>query len=173
LDALSAEATSVTVIYANPNIHPAEEYERRRDTLLTYASEVGVDVVELPYDRDAWEREVGPFAGEGPERCRACYRLRLGMAARYAADHGFDAITTTLTVSPYQNHDAIREEGERAASAAGVSWLDRDFRNRYREATTRSRELGMYRQNYCGCVFSKEEAAQEREARRNRRREGR
>jgi epoxyqueuosine reductase len=162
LEALLGEADSITVVFANPNIHPAEEYRRRRDTLIEHARRVGIDVVELPYDRDAWEAQVAPLASAGEERCRACYRLRLGMAARYAAGNGFDALATTLTVSPYQHHGAIREEGQRAALSAGVTWIDRDFRDRYREATVRSRELGMYRQNYCGCVFSQEEAATQR-----------
>lgn len=165
LDALSAEADAVTVAFANPNIHPAEEYERRRDTLQAYAEQAGVDVVELPYDRDAWDAQVAPLASAGEARCRACYRLRLTMAARFAAENGFDALATTLTVSPYQHHDAIREEGRRAAAEAGIEWLDRDFRDRYSDATIRSRELGMYRQNYCGCVFSQVEAAEQRAAR--------
>lgn len=162
LDALAAEADSVTIAFANPNIHPAEEYVRRRDTLLRYAERAGVHVAELRYDRDAWEREVAPLASAGAERCRACYRLRLTMSARYARDHGFDTLTTTLTVSPYQHHDAIRDEGRLAAAEAGIAWLDRDFRDRYAAATVRSRELGMYRQSYCGCVFSQTEAEEQR-----------
>lgn len=170
LDVLAKEADHVTVVFANPNIHPVEEYERRRDTLLRYAEDVGVEVAELPYDRAAWDEQVAPLAEQGAVRCRACYRLRLGMAATYAAEHGYDALATTLSVSPYQNHDDIRREGERASSAVGIAWVDRDFRERYPAATARSRELGMYRQNYCGCVFSEGEAAQEREARREARR---
>ena len=165
LDRLAAEANEVTVAFANPNIHPAEEYVRRRDTLSEYAARVGVDVVELPYDRASWDAAVAPLASAGAERCRACYRLRLDATARYAADNGFDALATTLTVSPYQHHDAIRQEGQRAARDAGIVWLDRDFRDRYPDATARSRELGMYRQNYCGCVFSQAEAAEQRAAR--------
>jgi predicted adenine nucleotide alpha hydrolase (AANH) superfamily ATPase len=168
LDALVGEADSVTIVFANPNIHPAEEYERRRDVLRAYAREAGVDVVELPYEPAEWERAVAPLAASGPERCRACYRLRLRAAARYAADNGFDALTTTLSVSPYQHHDAIQEEGERAAAGAGVAWLRRDFRERYRDSVVRSRELGMYRQNYCGCVFSRDEARIQREERKAR-----
>ena len=170
LDALAREADHVTVVFANPNIHPAEEYEHRRDTLLAYARDVGVEVAELPYDRAAWDEAVAPLADQGAGRCRACYRLRLGMAAAYAADNGFDALATTLSVSPYQNHDDIRREGELAAAGAGITWVDRDFRERYPAATARSRELGMYRQNYCGCVFSKGEAAAQREVRREARR---
>lgn len=165
LDALAREADEVTIIFANPNIHPAEEYARRRDTLAEYAARVGVAVVEVPYDREAWDEAVAPLASAGAQRCRACYRLRLTAAARYAAENGFDALATTLTVSPYQHHDAIREEGQAAARAAQIAWLDRDFRERYRNATARSRELGMYRQNYCGCVFSAAEAEGERAAR--------
>jgi epoxyqueuosine reductase len=166
LDELASQADHAAVVFANPNIHPAEEYEHRRDTLIDYAGTVGVDVIELPYDREAWDEAVGPFAEQGARRCEACYRLRLGMAATYAAEHGYDALATTLSVSPYQDHDSIRREGERAAAAAGVTWVDRDFRERYPIATKRSRELGMYRQNYCGCVFSQAEAREQREARR-------
>ena len=88
------------------------------------------------------------------ERCRACYRLRLEDAARYAAEHGFEGLSTTLAVSPYQFTDVIREELERAASETGVTAVFEDFRPYYDEATRISRELGMYRQNYCGCRFS-------------------
>jgi epoxyqueuosine reductase len=165
LDALATQADSVTVVFANPNIHPIEEYERRRDTLLGYAGPLGVEVVELPYDRETWDAQVAPLASAGEARCRACYRLRLTMSARYGAEHGFDALATTLTVSPHQRHAAIQEEGSRAASEAGIIWLEHDFRDRYRDSVTRSTSLGMYRQNYCGCIFSKVEADAERAAR--------
>jgi predicted adenine nucleotide alpha hydrolase (AANH) superfamily ATPase len=87
------------------------------------------------------------------------------MVARYAVEHGFDAVATTLTVSPHQDADAIREAGESAAREAGVAYLDTDFTERYPEATRRSRDLGMYRQNYCGCMLSELEAEAERAAR--------
>lgn len=103
-------------------------------------------------------------------RCRACYRLRFEEAARYAVEHGFDALGTTLSVSPYQYTDIIREELERAAAAKGLRAVFRDFRPHYDEATHRSLELGMYRQNYCGCRFSDIEAAAEREQRKAQRR---
>lgn len=168
LDALEAESHAVTVAYGNPNIHPREEYERRRDTLLAYADSHGVEVVELLYDVAAWMVAVGPLAEKGPERCRACFRLRLESAARYASEHGFDAIATTLTVSPYQDGAIIAEEGERAAASAGIAYVHRDFRDRYPAATQRSRDLGMYRQNYCGCLLSDLEALRARAERRAR-----
>jgi predicted adenine nucleotide alpha hydrolase (AANH) superfamily ATPase len=161
-DALSTTSDEVVVVYANPNIHPLAEYERRRDTLVEYANEAGIRVVELPYDPGAWLEFVAPHARDRQARCRACYRLRLGMVARWAAEQGFDAVATTLTVSPYQDSMVIEQEGEAAAHATGVTYVGRDFRDHYHAATDRSRELGMYRQNYCGCLMSELEARQER-----------
>lgn len=104
------------------------------------------------------------------ERCRACYRLRFGESARYAADHSFDALGTTLSVSPYQYTDVIEDELRRACAAENLACAFADYRPLYDEATRRSRELGMYRQNFCGCRFSAEEAAAERKARKEARR---
>ncbi|HSK47823.1 MAG TPA: epoxyqueuosine reductase QueH [Coriobacteriia bacterium] len=166
LDALAPDAASLVIVYANPNIHPLGEYERRRDTLASYAEAVGVPLVEVPYDPAAWLTEVGRHGSDRAARCRACYRLRLGLVADWAAREGYDALATTLTVSPYQDAGAIDEEGEGAARAVGIDYVHRDFRDRYPAATSRSRELGMYRQNYCGCLLSEIEAREEREARR-------
>jgi len=168
-DALAADA-EVVVCYANPNIHPVEEYVRRRDTLLGYAADAGITVIELPYEPARWV-EATSSVPERPERCRACYRLRIGMVAAEAARLGYDAVATTLSVSPYQDVEAIAEEGTAACAKEGIRFIVTDFRDRYPEATRRSRELGMYRQNYCGCAPSQAEAAAEREARRAARKE--
>lgn len=165
-DALSSEASEITVVYANPNIHPVDEYERRRDTLAAYTETQGIETVELPYDPAVWVEAVAPYVGDRSQRCRACYRLRIELVARWAAENGFDAVASTLTVSPYQDAEGIAEEGERAAQAAGVRYLVRDYRERYSDATRRSRELEMYRQNYCGCLLSDIEARRERAERR-------
>lgn len=168
-DAIAADH-EVAVLYANPNIHPVEEYVHRRDTLLAYAEVEGITVTELPYEPEAWQAVTAGL--EPPARCHACYRLRIGMAAAEAARIGYDAVATTLTVSPYQDPEAIRAMGEEACAEAGVAFLVTDFRERYPEATRRSRALGMYRQNYCGCVPSKLEAEAGRAARREARRNG-
>ncbi len=102
-------------------------------------------------------------------RCRACYRIRFEEAARHASEHGFDALGTTLSVSPYQYTDVIEEELVRACEKAGVAALFEDYRPYYDNATKRSREEGLYRQNYCGCRFSDEEAAAERAERKRER----
>lgn len=163
-DAL-ADSAEVTVCYANPNIHPPAEYERRRDTLMTYAEDAGIKVLELPYDPEAWAAAVEGIEDDKARRCRACYTLRIGMVAEEASRCGFDAVATTLTVSPWQDPESIREAGEAACAEQGVAFLVTDYRERYPEATRRSRELGMYRQNYCGCARSLVEADAERAAR--------
>ncbi|MBR5260079.1 MAG: epoxyqueuosine reductase QueH [Eggerthellaceae bacterium] len=104
-------------------------------------------------------------------RCRACYRLRFEETAQYAAEHGIEAIGTTLSVSPYQYTAIIREELQRAAMRAGVKAHFEDYRPFYDNATRRSRDAGMYRQNYCACRFSDEEAQFEREERKRARKE--
>lgn len=169
-DALVAAGDEVRVAYANPNIHPRAEYERRRDTLLAYADEAGILVDELDYDTGAWDAAVSGLEADPARRCRACFRVRLGAAARHAASLGFDAVATTLTVSPYQDPESIREAGETVCAESGVAFLVTDFRDRYPDATRRSRELGMYRQNYCGCRYSRAEANEARERRRAERR---
>lgn len=165
---LRAAGHELTILYANSNIAPADEYARRLSTLQEWAADEGLPVIEGPYNPAAWEASAGRVgeAANNPERrrarCRACYRLRLEETAQRAAAEGYDGIGTTLSVSPYQYTDIIQEELERAATAAGVKAVFEDFRPFYDEATRRSRDLGMYRQNYCGCHFSDAEAAAER-----------
>jgi epoxyqueuosine reductase len=164
-DALANEH-EVRVAYANPNIHPVDEYERRRDTLMEYAAARSIDVDVLPYEPGDWRAAVTGVEDDPSRRCRRCFELRLGMTAQHARDLGFDAVATTLTVSPYQDPDTIREAGEAVCAEAGVAFLVTDFRDRYAEATRRSRELGMYRQSYCGCEMSRAEAQEQRDRRR-------
>ena len=177
---LRAAGHDLTFYYANSNIAPAGEYAHRLGTLRTWADGEGLPVLEGPYTPDAWEAAVGRVgeaaleaaggdvlrcATEAPlreARCRACYRLRFEEAARVAVERGFDAVGTTLSVSPYQFTDIIREELERAAERAGVGALFEDYRPFYDEATRRSRAMGLNRQNFCGCRFSEAEAAAER-----------
>ena len=169
---LLEEGHDIAIAYMNSNIHPAEEYEHRRDVLLDFAREQGLEVIEGVYDPQAWSRAAGVLGtdpDQRPDRCRACYRLRLEEACAYAAANGYEGVATTLTVSPYQYTQVIREEVERAAAQAGVAPVFEDFRPYYDEATRESRELGMYRQNFCGCRISDLEAAAERAERKEQR----
>ena len=161
------EGVDFAVDYTNPNIHPKEEYERRKEALIEYSLKPqGLDLIEGAYDVDAWEQQAGIYGtADRKARCRACYRLRFEQVAQHALEGGFDTICTTLTISPYQYTDIILEELERAAKTYGLKAEARDFSWCYDEATRRSIENGMYRQNYCGCRFSIAEAAAEREQR--------
>jgi len=167
---LLEDGYTITVAYVNANIQPAAEYGRRLDTLLEWAKREGVPVVEGPCDRAAWERDVARWGTNRPARCAACYRQRLEGAAAMARDLGYTHLSTTLAVSPYQLFEACGRALEATCARFGLTPVWRDFRPYYPQATARSKEIGMYRQNYCGCRFSAAEAALERvEAREHRR----
>lgn len=162
-----------TIIWTNPNIQPVAEHDLRLRTLEAWAADVAhVDVVVAGDDRATWERSVAPHGMDRRARCRACYALRLAEACRAAAKRGFTHVSTTLAVSPYQLFDDCGELLCSLAAAHGLTPVWEDFRPYYPQATRESRELGMYRQNYCGCRFSAAEACMERhEARDERKRQ--
>lgn len=165
---LQEEGHDITIAYCNSNIQPRKEYVHRLDTLTTWANTQDITVLEGSYDPKAWRRCVGPaetWGTDHAERCRQCYRMRLQEAAQMAVEGGYEALSTTLAVSPYQFSEICHEELERAAASVGLPAIWHDFRPYYPQATRRSRALGMYRQNYCGCAFSNAEAAAEREER--------
>ncbi len=172
LKLLREQGYEPTIIWTNPNIQPVAEHELRLETLRAWARDVArVDVVVAGDDRDAWERAVAPHGFDRRARCRACYALRLAEACRVAGQMGFARVSTTLAVSPYQLFDDCGELLEKIAAAQGLEPVWQDFRPFYPDATRESRELGMYRQNYCGCRFSAAEACAERhEARDERKR---
>lgn len=159
-----------TIIWTNPNIQPVAEHDLRLRTLAAWAADVAhVEVIVAADDRAAWERSVAPHGLDRHARCRACYALRLAEACRVAAERGFTHVSTTLAVSPYQLFDDCGQILAATAAACGLTPVWEDFRPHYPEATRESRELGMYRQNYCGCRFSAAEAAVERHAARDER----
>ncbi len=160
---LREEGFEPTICWTNPNIQPVAEHDLRLRTLEAWARDVAhADVIVAGDDRDAWERAVAPAGFDRAARCRACYALRLGEACRVARERGFSHISTTLAVSPYQLFDTCGELLVSLSRQHGLTPVWRDFRPYYPEATRESRELGMYRQNYCGCRFSAAEAAIER-----------
>lgn len=172
VELLRAEGFEPTICWTNPNIQPAAEHDLRLATLLIWAHDVAdVNVTVAGCDRDRWESDCAPFGLNRSERCRVCYALRLEEACRCAKEQGFSYISTTLAVSPYQLFETCTEELKSAATRFGLNAVVRDFRPHYPEATRKSRELEMYRQNYCGCRFSAFEAAQMRHALRNARKQ--
>jgi len=151
---LREEGFEVTALWFNPNVHPFTEHEQRRAALGQFAAAVAMTVVEEPaYEMPAFFRAV---AGQEAfrERCRVCYRLRLERTAQRARAGGYDAFTTTLLISPYQDEAALREIGTAAGEAAGVPFYYERFRQGWGVRGRLAREYGLYRQQYCGCVYS-------------------
>ena len=156
---LQEEGFALTAFWYNPNIHPFTEYRSRRDTVRSYMASVNVPLVEV----DAYGlRSFLHALPAWDNRCETCYRMRLDAAAAYAAAHGFPAFTSTLFISPYQDHQLMAAVAEKAADAHGVRFLYRDFRPRFREGQQKAREAGLYMQKYCGCIFSEEERYQKK-----------
>lgn len=161
-----AEYFQITVFYYNPNISPQAEYEKRVREQQRLIDELPVkwpvQYVQGEYEPDrffemARGKEDVP---EGGERCFACYELRQRAAAEYAGEHGFDYFTTTLSVSPHKNAAVLNEIGLRLAQEYGVPYLVSDFKKRggYQRSIELSKEYDLYRQNYCGCIYSKRES---------------
>ena len=152
---LRAEGIEPVSFWYNPNIHPYQEYKARRDTLMAYAPTIGMElIVEECYGLDQFVQAV---ASDIPHRCGKCYAMRLYETARYAAEHGFEAFTSTLFISPYQNHELLKKVAAAAAEKYGVTFLYRDFRPGFKAGQEEARALGFYMQKYCGCVFSEED----------------
>ena len=155
--------------FENPNIQPAAELERRRESMRRFSRAAGLELVVSDGGEEApgWAEWRDGLSAAAPEaRCAACLGLRLDAAGEAARDLGFSRFSTTLTVSPYQRHDLIVAAGEAAADVHGVDFVYLDARARFRESYAESRRLELYRQPYCGCAASKWEAWHERRARR-------
>ena len=155
----------ITVLYYNPNLFPAGEYERRvfeqKKLVIALPTKYPVTLVEMKGEPEEFYSAVKGLEHirEGGERCFACFRLRLERAARYAKENGFDFFTTTLTISPLKNAQKLNEIGEAVGEKFGVRHLPSDFKkkNGYKRSVELSKVYGLYRQDYCGCVFSKRE----------------
>lgn len=155
LETLRSAGLSVTGLFFNHNIHPYQEYRRRLDAAVSYASLAGMELVLR--DEYRLEEFLSAVSSAPDERCRYCYASRLERTAREAVELGFEAFTSSLLYSRYQSHDVIREEGERAAAKFGVRFHYQDFRPGWRRGIDASKELGLYRQQYCGCIYSEYE----------------
>ena len=155
IEVLRGDKFDVTGYWFNPNIHPFTEYRARRNTLREYAATIDLPMIEQDdYALRPFIREVAEDIGG---RCVKCYEMRLFEAARTAKDNGFDSFTSSLFISPYQNHELMMEVAQRAAHEYGVEFLYRDFRPYFRDGQNFAREHGFYMQKYCGCVFSEQE----------------
>lgn len=154
---------NITVLYYNPNIYPSEEYIHRKNEQIRLIGEMKtkhpVSFIDCDFESEKFYETVKGLeeCREGGERCFKCYRLRLEKSAQIAKENGFDYFTTSLTISPLKNAAKINEIGEELSEIYGVRFLPSDFKkkNGFKRSIELSREYNLYRQNYCGCVFSK------------------
>lgn len=152
---MRSNGMEVTGFFFNHNIHPYTEYRRRLDTVGEYAEKIDLEVIY----RDEYRLEdfLGAVAPTPGERCLYCYSSRLEAVAATAAELGFDAYSSSLLYSRYQKHDAIKELGERIGIKYGVTFHYDDYRRGWKEGIEISKKMGLYRQQYCGCIYSEKE----------------
>jgi len=145
----------VTGFFYNPNIHPLLEFRKRLRAVEVFAEQQRLPVIyERNYGLHAFLRRIGP---DTPDRCLICYRMRLDAAAAAARSGGFDAFTSSLLFSRHQGHDAIRRLGQEAADREGVGFHYVDLRHLVEESQAIAKKRSLYRQQYCGCIFSEYE----------------
>ena len=155
VESLRNEGIEPCLFWYNPNIHLFAEYKARRDCLTEFAKTEKVKLImHDEYGLNSFLDVVYP---KKENRCKICYRMRLEETAQTAAKEGYGSFSTTLLISPYQNHEAIVKIGEEVASIYNISFLYRDFRSLFREGQTAARAKSFYMQKYCGCIFSEEE----------------
>lgn len=157
LRVLREQDYDVTGYYFNPNIHPYQEYRRRADSLGAYSKEASIPVIWGDYSLERYFRAI---AHREEDRCRICYTIRIEEVARRAKALGFGGFTTTLLYSKYQKHQIIREVGELIGQQENIPFVYRDFREGWQEGINMSRKMGMYRQGYCGCLYSEKDRYQ-------------
>lgn len=149
----------ITILYYNPNIDTSEEYLHRLNEQKRFCDAVKVKVMEIGYEPEEYLNAVKGFESEreGGARCEICFRLRLDKTAQVAKEKGFDLFATTLTVSPHKNSIVINQVGKEIEKAKQIEFLDGNFKKQdgYKKSIELAKEYNLYRQNYCGCKFSK------------------
>jgi len=166
---LRQEGHNLTGFWFNPNIHPRQEYNLRLESFKKLANDWHIEAfytdeynpqeyfkmfsIEIE-DLDRVDLDTLKTFPDFPERCKSCYRLRLEKTAIEASRQGFDAFSTTLLISPYQDFDQIVNTGKKLAEKYNVFFYLKDFRPYFRDSKVLSKELGLYRQKYCGCIYS-------------------
>ncbi len=155
VEKIREEGNEVAGYFFNPNIHPYQEYQKRLDSLKQYAGRVGLNLIYR--DEYLLEEFLKNISYRVKERCQYCYSLRLEATAQEARARGFESFSTTLLQSTHQNHAEIKETGERIGEKLGIPFYYEDFRQGWRRGLEVSKGLGLYRQEYCGCIYSEKE----------------
>lgn len=153
----------ITIIYYNPNIYPYEEYKKRKDEQIRLLNEIKsknkLNIIDCDYDNNIYEKTIKGLEKEkeGGSRCYKCFWLRLDKTAQIAKENNYDYFSTTLTISPYKNSTVINEIGKELETIYNITWLYSDYKKKdgYKKSIQLSKEYNLYRQNYCGCIYSK------------------
>lgn len=158
VSSLKAQGHIVDGLYYNPNIHPHEEFIKREEYLEKLAEMEGFFVHYMPdFKQDLWDA----LHANDERKCRMCYELRLKQTFQFAKERKYDAVTTSLLVSPYQKHELIVEIALKYAKVYGVEFFYEDFRVGYKEGQKKAKDFGLYCQRYCGCILSLKNAINE------------
>lgn len=157
LERLKEQGFKTQGVFYNPNIHGALEYAARRQCLEEYSASCGLDVEYPGYLPQEFFAEMSGCVPPVPRSCFTCWLLRMRFTARLARSRGMDAFSTTLLVSPYQEHELLKAAAGQAAEEEKVDFYYEDFRTGFRGARQRARESGFYMQKYCGCIYSETE----------------
>jgi epoxyqueuosine reductase len=155
LERMEEKGDAVVGYFFNPNIHPYQEYQKRLEALKKYSEKVGLRVIYR--DEYLLEEFLENVSHRVEKRCQYCYSLRLEATAREAKKNAFDGFSTTLLQSTHQNHALIKETGERVAQEIGIPFYYEDFRQGWKKGVEVSKAMGLYRQQYCGCIYSEKE----------------
>lgn len=151
VEQLKSEGITVDGLFYNPNIHPYEEFKKREAQVKKLGEIYDMKIHFMPdFEQELWENLKDNDKG----RCNMCYHKRLERLFKFAALQKYDAVTSSLLVSPYQKHDKIKEISQRYSEKYGIDFLYRDFRLGYRQGQQKAKEHGFYRQRYCGCMLS-------------------
>jgi predicted adenine nucleotide alpha hydrolase (AANH) superfamily ATPase len=149
---MRSSGMEVTGYFFNHNIHPYQEYRKRLETVREYAGKIDLDVIYR--DEYLLEEFLASVASHPADRCLYCYSSRLAAAAAAAAEMGFDAYSSSLLYSRYQKHEVIKELGEKIGERYGIPFHYSDYRRGWKEGIHISKDMGLYRQQYCGCIYS-------------------
>lgn len=144
----------MTSFFANSNIWPEEEYQKRKNNLSKITKKFKLELIEGEYRPEDHARAIKGKENNFPERCFDCYRLRLREAANFASKNGYDCFSTTLLISPYQQHEMIIKIGEEISKECCIDFYYHDWRKYFRKSQIIAKDLGIYRQKYCGCKYS-------------------
>ncbi|MCD6525742.1 MAG: epoxyqueuosine reductase QueH [Desulfuromonas sp.] len=159
----------LTLFYYNPNIHPLQEYEIRRDEMVRWCQQCELPLIVSDYDPQQWQQRIAGYEREPErgERCTLCYQMRLEATAQRAKADGFDLFTTVLSISPHKDAERINRLGAELAEQLGVEFYAANFKKQggFQRSLEISKEQGFYRQNYCGCRYSLAETEQRRRRR--------